>query len=237
MVTLGCGLSPFRISVGLEAEIFLTFLIMLGCSNATAEDWYVLVDIGNHTMESAIKEKKLGPEKALDQFRPSKNYFIPSPDFKQVLISKIDTIKLQNKGKYRQLNIYLDSDNPISIEIKKFSKKHINIIVKFLVGGRRWHRYYEVLANYLIPRNVSMDKLTKLEEIEKKYTASYKGIKHGSRWLDLKKQLGEKFQEYPGQSLQYRQIYYPKHNLSVVIQDGIVMYLERLKPGWVGIKK
>ncbi|TSA25492.1 MAG: WG repeat-containing protein [Bacteroidetes bacterium] len=36
-----------------------------------------------------------------------------------------------------------------------------------------------------------------------------------------------------GQSPQYRDLWYPDHNLEVVIQDGTVKYLQQGKPGWV----
>jgi len=39
--------------------------------------------------------------------------------------------------------------------------------------------------------------------------------------------------EYMGQSPQYRNIYYEKEDIEIIIQDFIVKYIQKGKPGWM----
>jgi hypothetical protein len=99
-------------------------------------------------------------------------------------------------------------------------------------GVSRWHHFYDLIAWYLVDRSPSIDKAFFLTQQEAEYRVRYLGFGHGDPFADLAGKLGPDFVEYPGQSPSFRELYYPAHNLSVTIQDGIIKMLKHEKPGW-----
>ncbi|MFC2102649.1 WG repeat-containing protein [Bacteroidota bacterium] len=127
----------------------------------------------------------------------------------------------------------VDVDVPIDVVVREFSKRSVRINIAFTIGHSRWHHYHILLKDYQVDRNKTVDQIFGLKQLEELYSASYKNIGHGSSFTDVLRALGLNYTEYNGQSPQYRTLWFADHNLEVIIQDGVVMYLQKGKPSWV----
>ena len=142
-------------------------------------------------------------------------------------------VDYQNQFKNDKV-FFLDRENhPISANIHKFSKTKAKIYIQFIFGHSRWHHYYIILEDFIVERDPYIDEVFNLKELEKKYSYSFNGVAYGTTVQELEEILGRDYYEYMGQSPQYRNIYYEKYDLEIIIQDWIVKYIEKGKPTWM----
>ena len=219
-------------------KLILLFLgiFMISCTSIAEEKWYTPVDIGEHVDLNNIGEEKLAKTQV-------KEIFQKEAVFKEDALRKYETLRdkwLENNGaeyqnKFKNNKVFfLDKRNhSISADIYKFSKSKAKIYIKFIYGHSLWHHYYIVLANFLVERDPYIDEIFNLNELEKQYSYSFKGITHGTTTNEVEEILGRDYYEYAGQSPQYRNIYYEKHDLEIIIQDWRVKYIQKGKPGWM----
>lgn len=211
------------------------FLVILQHTSA-GEKWYVLVDIGQHIDTSGVVEEKLSKARIKEIFQ--EETFFQKKDLEHY--EKLRDLWLENNSegyfnKFRNnKDFHLDkNNNPISANIYEFSKSNAKIYIKFIYGHSRWHHYYIVLGNFLVERDLHIDEVFNLNELEKKYSYSFNGVFHGTSANEAERILGKNYYEYSGQSPQYRNIYYEKYNIEIIIQDWIVKYIQQGKPNWM----
>jgi len=200
------------------------------------EKWYAPVDIGQHLDLNGMAEEKLSKAEVKEIFRIET--FLKEEALKKYEHAKSEWFKGRGAdyfGKFKNHKIFnLDKeDHPISANVYEFSQSKAKIYIKFIYGCSRWHHYYIVLGNYLVERDPYIDEVFGLKDLEKKYAYSFKGIAHGMPLKAAEEILGSDYDEYAGQSPQYRNIYYERHNIEIVIQDGTVKYLQKGKPAWM----
>ncbi|MBE0648903.1 MAG: WG repeat-containing protein, partial [Bacteroidales bacterium] len=127
----------------------------------------------------------------------------------------------------------VDVEAPIDVIVREFSPDGIRVHILFTIGHSRWHHYYILLKDYQMARNETVDQIFQVKQLEEVYAETCQGIGHGSSFPDLLRALGLNYTEYMGQSHQYRNLWFPDHQVEVIIQDGYVKYLQYAKPGWV----
>lgn len=212
---------------------------LAGSSRAESktEKSYTPVDIGDHIWADGISEAKHSQKDFFEVFQLGEKR---SLEFSQKTRASLDQqkkkfIKDFNLADQKQKDhfFHLDPEQLLSWRICEFSKSKVKVGVEFIVGHSRWHHYYKRLSEMVFSRNESIDKALGLPELEKQYGFSFKGVEHGTPVRDMQKLLGKKFKEYPGQSEQFRQLYYPDHDIEIVIQDQVVKYLRRGVPAWI----
>ena len=216
--------------------LFTIGFVLISQPSIAEEKWYTPVDIGQHMDSSGVTQKKLSKAQV-------KEIFQKEIIFQEEALKRYEKIKdkwLEDNGaeylnKFKNNKIfYLDRrDHPISASIYEFSKSKAKIYIKFIYGHSRWHHYYIVLGNFLAERDPYLDEVFNLNEIEKKYSYSFKGVTHGIPAEEVEEILGNNYYEYAGQSPQYRNIYYEQYNIEVIIQDWRVKYIQEGKPSWM----
>jgi len=127
----------------------------------------------------------------------------------------------------------IDVEAPIDVIVKEFSKASVRINIVFTIGHSHWHHYYILLKDYQIARNETVDQIFRVKKLEEVYADTFLGIGHSSPFPDVLRTLGLNYEEYKGQSPQYRNLWFPDHNLEVILQEGYVKYLQKEKPAWV----
>jgi len=200
------------------------------------EKWYTPVDIGEHIDLNGLEEEKLSNARV-------KEIFQKETVFKKDFLTKLEKHRDQwlenNQMDYRNKfkndrTFHLDrSHHPISASICQFSKSKAKIYIKFIYGHSRWHHFYIILRAFLVKRDSYLDEIFGLNELEKKYSYSFKGVTHGTAAIEVEQRLGGDYYEYAGQSPQYRNIYYEKFNLEIIIQNSKVKYIHKGKPSWM----
>lgn len=199
---------------------------------AAAERWYHPVDIGMHVSPADKETTPLPPQEALALFSADGG----DPRFSPLGQQKF--LRLKEEWIRKKFKTYPPAmpedpahhpaDGAPAPLVRAFSKDRVVIGVVFQTGFSRWHHYYELIASYLIPRTKEIDALFGLVELEKQYRLEYKGVRHGMPFGEaIEKILGPYDCEYAGQSPQFRNIYYLKHDLEIVVQDGTIKYLKR----------
>jgi hypothetical protein len=216
--------------------LFIIGMLLMTQPGIAEEKWCAPVDIGEHVDLNDIGVEKLSKAQA-------KEIFQRETIFKQEALQKYEKLRdtwLKNNGpvylkKFEDDKIfYLDRDNhPLSANVYEFSKAEAKIYIRFIYGHSRWHHYYIVLGNFLVKRDSYIDEVFSLNELEKRYSYSFKGVTHGMSAGEVEALLGGDYYEYAGQSPQYRNIYYEKYNLEIVIQNEQVKYIQKAKPSWM----
>lgn len=205
-------------------------------NNITEEKWYAPVDIGQHIDSNNVAEDKLSQGQIEEIFQKENVFRKESLERYEKLRDRWleENGEEYKKGLDDNRYFRLDSGNhPVSADVYQFSKSRAKIWIKFLYGYSRWHHYYVVLGNLLMDRDDYIDEIFGLRELEKKYTFSFKGIAHGTPVDELERVLGNDYYEYASQSPQYRQLYYERHKIEVIVQDFEVKYLQKSRPGWM----
>ncbi len=220
---------------------YLTLLIFLisGLINTgmSQEKIYHPVDIGQHFDQNGVQEETLSRVEEIFYLDKDNRSGI-NPEALQSLIELRDSWMKENREEY--LNKFapdpafcVDEESTVDVVIKEFSHDKVRILIVFTIGHSRWHHYHLLLKDCLIDRTDKVDQMFRLKQLEDRYGAAFNGVGHGASFHDLLRSFGLNFQEYVGQSMQYRTLYYPDQNLEVVLQDGIVKYLVEEKPAWV----
>lgn len=207
-----------------------------GMKNTVDEEkWYAPINIGQHMDLNNIDEEILSKTQG-------RKIFQRETLFTQPFLKHIEGVRdhwlEQNNEKYRgQFNDHklfqLDKAHAVTVDIHGFSKTNIRLYVSFIYGHSLWHHYDILLKAFLIERDDYIDGVFKLKELESRYSYTFKGARHGSTSTELEEKLGNNYFEYMGQSPQYRNIYYEQHDIEVVIQDDVVKYLCKGRPGWM----
>lgn len=248
MTHQGLSITPgFRLMQRLSIVLWFTvrikksILLILGLlfmsqPGIAEEKWYTPVDIGRHVDTCGVTEEKLSKTQVQEIFK--KETFFKQGAFKRYERAKRQWLEDHGQA-YRtkfktDITFQLDqSGHPLSADVYAFSRSKARIYVHFIYGYSRWHQHDIVLADYLAERDPYLDEVFHLHEMEKKYAYSFKGIAHGSPMEAVEKILGPHDDEYAGQSLQYRNLYYERYNLEIVLQDGSVKYMHKGRPDWM----
>ena len=219
--------------------LLLLICLISGLINTvmSQEKIYRPIDIGQHIDQNGVREETLSNVEDVF-FLDKDNRSGITPDVYQTFIRLRDSWMEEHREEY--LNnfapdpaFHVDEEAPVDIIVKEFSPDKIRIFIVFTIGHSRWHHYYLLLKDYLIDRTDKVDQMFRLKQLEERYGATFNGLGHGASFHDLLRLVGLNYQEYIGQSLQFRTLYYPDQNLEVVLQDGIVKYLVEEKPAWV----
>ncbi len=216
--------------------IYLFIAFQLAASPGSK--WYRPVDIGRHLDRGKVTQKRISPERAIELFRADdrigscaltdegKGMFEPAT---RKLIRSAKPWFRTKRSKDRALRSF---KGPLAVIVREFSTDEVRIWVVWKKGHSRWHSFFDLVAEYLVKRSGPVDGLFFLDQLEQRYALTYQGIGHGTTVDELTAKLGTKHKEYPGQSPSFRNLYFPNHELHVVIQESIVMYVERERPGW-----
>lgn len=216
------------------------FIAWIGlCGSAMAQDMtYQPVNTGQHIDANGVDVTDL--IHAGDVFYPGKDGNVAIiPDLLRQLTDHRDRWINSSREEYLTRNFAsdplfsVDQEFPVEVLVREFSANDGWVSVVFSVGYSRWHHYYMLLKDYRINRSPEVDRMFGLDQLVKKYTLTYQDIGYGSSFQDLIHTLGLNFLEYPGQSIQLRTLYFPGADLEVILQDGMVKYLENGKPEWV----
>ena len=76
----------------------------------------------------------------------------------------------------------------------------VDIYIKFIYGHSRWHHFYILLKNFIVERDDYIDDIFDLDELEKLYSFTFKGVGHGTTAMEMGEILGSDYYEYMGQS-------------------------------------
>jgi len=201
------------------------------------EKVYYPVDIGQHIDLNEVQEENL-PDVEDVFFLSKDNREEINPEVYQALKAHRDEWLSEHKDEYLGQHaadqaFRQDEDHQIEVLVKEFSDKRVRVYIVFTLGHSRWHHYHILLKNYLIDRDETVDGIFRINELEELYAATFQELGHGASFLEVLKSLGLNYREYIGQSPQYRNLYFPDHDLEVIIQDGYLKYLRQGKPAWV----
>jgi hypothetical protein len=200
------------------------------------EKYYIPVDIGQEVDTIYATEEKPDDAEVKDIFQKdsaalSKKYI------KKIEELRDDWMKLKGKEYKKKFDsdkqFKKDDASPVSVIVHEFSQSTVKIYIVFVYGHSMWHHYYVLLKNLVINRNEYIDDVFDLKEMEEQYSYVFKKIGYGSTTSEMYKKFGKNYVEYEGQSPDFRDIYYEKYNIEVVIQDQKIKYLKKGKPGWV----
>ena len=216
--------------------LFTIGLLLMSQQSIAEEKWYTPVDIGQHIDSNEVIEEKLSKAQVKEIFQKETIFKIEALEkYEKLRDQWLETNREEYSNKFKNNKVFhLDKrDHPISANIYEFSKSKAKIYIKFIYGHSRWHHYYIILENFLVERNPYIDEVFNLNELEKIYSYSFKGVTHGTSANEVEEILGNDYYEYPGQSPQYRNVYYEKYNIEIIIQDWAVKYMQKGKPSWM----
>ncbi len=204
-------------------------------NSVNKEKWYIPVNIGQHIDRDNIHEEILSKTQGRTIFQ-TETLFTQS--FRKQIEGERDLWLKKNNETYKarfkdHKRFQPDKTHEVSVDVHEFSKKNVRLDVSFVYGYSRWHQYHILLRAFRIERDDHIDAVFRLKELESRYTFTFKGVGHGTTSTELEKILGNNYFEYRGQSPQFRNIYYRQHDIEVVIQDDLVKYLCKGRPGWM----
>ncbi|MFH1653187.1 MAG: hypothetical protein ABIE74_03935 [Pseudomonadota bacterium] len=185
------------------------------------EKWFTIDDVGFHIV-NAPELKSLSSDQSLEYFSEK------PPHLSKSVLSKIKRVSpAKIRGKYKLGKMFSTGDKIIFAEVEKFS--HDEVVIKLLqeIGAQRWHHYYYCYRRFLIKREKYIDDIFSLKSMENKFSATYKGVGHGTSMEELKRILGKPDFEYPGQTLQLQEFFYNRPRLYVAIHNFKVYYVKR----------
>jgi hypothetical protein len=214
---------------------FILGLLVMATPSLAAEQWFFLEDIGQHLDSRGVTLVPLSRQQAKELFK--KETGLQEKALHQY--EKIRDQRLKDFSKtYRHQfqndkTFHIDKNNLVSASVYAFSKSKAKIHIKFVYGHSRWHHFYIALADFITERDPFLDGVFGLNELEKQYAFSFKGVCHGMPFAEVEEKLGKEFFNYAGQSPQYQNIYYEQYNLEIIIQDWKVKCLRKGKPGWM----
>ncbi len=192
------------------------------------EQWVDLKHVGEEIFEQK-KEILLTPAKALELFQKE------DPKFKADWLEKLgQPVELmENAREMPNFKGMMKKDGKVFLKVMAFSKHSVQIMILQPKGGYLWHHYEACLANFKIPRNVEIDKLFELEELDRIYSLRVKGIGYGSRPSEVVKVLGKPDGVENFQKVGMFRYYYLNDDLTIFIDEGIARLLTPGVPEWV----
>lgn len=214
-------------------------LFMIGNEQSarSQEKVYAPVNIGQHVDRNGISEEILPRAEEVFYMDKDQRGKISDEQYRHLLDQRDKWLRVQRENYLERFvsdpYFEADTDTPIETVVEEFSKDSVRISIVFAIGHSRWHHYYILLKDYLTGRNEMVDQIFRLRRLEEVYGATFQGISYGTTYADMVKTLGIDYKENIGQSLQFRELWYPAYDLEVVMQDDIVKYVQHLKPAWV----
>ncbi len=214
--------------------LFTIALLLISQRTHADEQWYTPVDIGQYldtnaaptaieltetAFQTIMQADGSLQEDALRKYRSLRDDWLATHG--EEYIKKFD----YNKA------FLLDSS--LSGNLYQFSNLEAKFYITFTYGHSRWHHYYIALANFLVERTPYIDTVFNLPALEQRYSYSFEGLTHGTTIETMEKILGTDYQEYAGQSPQYRKIYYEQYDIEIIIQAQVVKFVQQGKPGWM----
>ncbi|MFH1298093.1 MAG: WG repeat-containing protein [Bacteroidota bacterium] len=206
---------------------------------AMAQDQiYSPVDIGQHIDANVVKSERLSDAEEIFFLDKDRRGQI-NPEVLDKFQETRDRWMAEHREEYLSRMFApdplfnVDVETPIDVIVTEFSKASVRVNIVFTIGHSRWHHYHMLLKDYLIERNDLVDQLFRLKQLDEIYPTTFEEIGYGSSFPEVLRTLGLNYREYAGQSPQYRNLWFPDHNLEVIIQDGAVKYLQKGKPAWV----
>ena len=228
------------VNLNFRGFIWTGWFILIPGIIMAQDNWYITINAGQHIQWNNSEETEV----AADQY---KRIFNPSghpdfhPDYYSVLKKLLDEWHSHNTDSItaeisNDPYFWPDTTRRIDYTVFAFNKKYVNVLIYSRYGFSRWHNHLVVLKNLIIPRDPYIYKWLKLREYDRRYCSTFRKIKYGTSMHETERILGTEYIEYPGQSLQLRNIYYKKFNRSFCIQDEIVKTIEKGKPAWLNQK-
>lgn len=210
--------------------------IMLSVSVMSQEKVYSLADIGQHIDRTGVSEEILQHVEEVFFFDKDDRGKINHEVFQTLLSQRDNWMEALWEEFVKRLSsdpqFLADADAPVDVLVQEFSKDTVRVSIVFSLGHSRWHHYYIQLKDYRFRRNETVDRIFRLKKLEETYTATYKDIGNGSSFTDVLRALGLNFLEYSGQTPQYRNLFFPDHNLEVVLQNDQVKFIQMERPSW-----
>ncbi|MBN1925336.1 MAG: hypothetical protein JW798_05825 [Prolixibacteraceae bacterium] len=217
--------------------LFAVQLILLNNKPAMAQEkWYKPVNIGCYSL-NFVPEKEIGTDELYNYLSEIPGNFY-SEQFERELNQAMSEwkndsiglppIDLENDPYYNS-----NPDRKLEYMVAGFSDNKVNLHIYFEFGSSRWHHYLALLANLILPRSEKTDSLLNMKYYDELYKTTFMGLSHGSSLKDVKNSLGTGYSEYIGQNLQLQNIYFKKYNIEICLQDRIVKYIKKGKPGWM----
>ncbi len=220
-------------------QLIIALIAMTAIHSNAQEAWFVPVNIGQHTDTNNVEPVEVY-EHADSIFQQSTSKLTPA--IEQEVEAMRDKWMAQHHDTYKERfnempAFALDPVNAIEVEVAAFSNVRVTIDVKFTYGHSRWHHYAILLKRFEVWRNELVDELFQLEALWEQYSYFIEEVWHGVSAEKMMEQLGKDFVEYPGQSLQFRQVYYANHDVEITLQNNKVKYLTPGKPEWVKLMR
>ena len=217
-----------RLGAILASSVLALCAMAASAQSSPAEKWYEISQIGLHVVNGGVTLQPLSPELARRYFAGNFLLNWPMPaDAERRRVRALEELR------HQEPQLMSGGDPRPFAAVTGFSRTRINVSVTLILGGFRWHHYVYELARYEMARDPAIDAAFNLPVLERKMTATYRGIAYGTPAAQLLAQLGPPDHEYPAQSLSLRNLYYVKDDLQVELHDGLVYTLEHGKPGWL----
>ncbi|MBN1198218.1 MAG: WG repeat-containing protein [Bacteroidales bacterium] len=221
----------------LPVALFIAiFMIGTEHSARSQDKVYTIADIGQHIDRAGVSEEILrNVEEIFFLDKDSRGKI--NDEANQLLLSQRDAWMEEHWNEYiEKLSFHpqflADAEAPLDVLVQEFSNNTVRVSIVFSLGHSRWHQYSILLKDYSISRNETVDRIFRLKHLEEVYTATYKDIGNGSSFTDVLRTLGINYVEYAGQTPQYRNLFFPDHNLEVVLQDNQVKFIQQGRPAW-----
>jgi hypothetical protein len=191
------------------------------------EVWYRPVDIGEHVRVGLIRPELATETQALTWFT-AKGF---APEGEQHFTALAATLPVPPPGEHAHDHAYHPvTQATLGVKVHEFSTRRARVWVVRPTRQSRWHHLFDLVSELVLDRTARVDALFGLPALEAQYTASFAGVRHGMKVSELPP-LGP-CRDYPGQSPSFRNIYCEDHELEIVVQDGIVKYVQHGKPSW-----
>ena len=118
------------------------------------------------------------------------------------------------------------------------SKQSVRLRVLSLLGRYRYSIFHDVLAHLQFPRDSELDQLFGIKELEARLIKEVDGIHVGSSPDLVFNTYKEDYFERIGPLVDYREIYFPKADVQVVIHGEVLSINKGMgEPGWFDNKK
>jgi len=161
--------------------------------NTTKADvkWFDVTGMGEEVFEQK-KEIVLSPQKAVEIFK--KEFPRLNDNWKEKLGQPIEDAPAARHlsdlpDKVKAMGVRRDGKPYAAVQA--FSKNHLKVMVLKDRGQYLWHRHYECLAAFMIPRTSVTDEIFDAKTLDLLYATKIKGIGYGASMDDVSRSLGK----------------------------------------------
>jgi len=200
-----------------------------------AERWLHPVDIGLHVEQGAVRERSVSERELWQLFAQGTSQLTAKGRARYAEAKRRLAQAVRPPASRRLDPAYRALDEPPFARVHELSSRRVRVFVLHKTGVSRWHHFFRLLDALLVERSPAVDRAFGLPALEGLLGTTYRGVGHGTTFEAAVRLLGDSFDEYLGQSPDFRNIYYPQHNLELVVQAGRVMILHRRRPGWMSL--